>query len=182
MFADNILGPVKQWGYLVRDLDEAMDCWINQLGVGPWWGYRNVPAVAVVDGEQSDIVMSVGLAYHQGMQIELIHQTNTANSPYQYFYQRINAGSDEAQVLQQVAYMVADVNAAISECESRGMKEVGRILPSPDTAYVYMSSPAMAGMAIELMPFDQGFLDEYQRCAAEAAQWDGSDPYRLISF
>ena len=24
MFADDILGPVKQWGYLVRDLDEAM--------------------------------------------------------------------------------------------------------------------------------------------------------------
>ena len=48
------LGPVKQWGYLVRDLDEAMDCWINQLGVGPWWGYRNVPAKAQMGGVQSD--------------------------------------------------------------------------------------------------------------------------------
>ena len=33
MFADDILGPVKQWGYLVKDLDQAMDCWISQLGV-----------------------------------------------------------------------------------------------------------------------------------------------------
>lgn len=178
MFADNILGPVKQWGYLVRDLDEAMNCWVEQLGIGPWWGYRNVPASAVVDGKASDITMSVGLAYHQGVQIELIHQTNDADSPYSYFYR----DSEDAQVLQQVAYMVPDVAAAIRQCEERGMHEVGRILPAPDLAYVYMSSPAMKGLAIELMPHDQGFLDEYERCAAEAAQWDGSDPYRLISF
>ena len=24
MFADSVLGPVRQWGYLVKDLDEAM--------------------------------------------------------------------------------------------------------------------------------------------------------------
>ena len=181
MFADDILGPVKQWGYLVRDLDAAMDCWINQLGVGPWWGYRNVPAVAEVNGQQSNIVMSVGLAYHQGMQIELIHQTNDANSPYRYFYDQSGEHAP-AQALQQIAYMVADVNTAISQCEQRGMHEVGRILPSPETAYVYMSSKAMAGLAIELMPFDQGFLDDYQKCAKEADSWDGSNPYRLISF
>ena len=178
MFTDDILGPVKQWGYLVKDLDQAMDCWINQLGVGPWWGFRNVPAQAIVDGETSDILMSVGLAYHQGMQIELIHQTNEAKSPYSYFYE----GSDDAQVLQQIAYMVADVDEAIRQCERRGMHELGRILPAPELAYVYMSSPAMKGLAIELMPHDQGFLDEYERCAAEAADWDGSDPYRLITF
>ena len=178
MFADNILGPVKQWGYLVKDLDQAMDSWVNQLGIGPWWGYRNVPAQAVVDGETSDITMNVGLAYHQGMQIELIQQTNDANSPYSYFFR----DSDDAQVLQQIAYMVANVDEAIVQCEARGMHEVGRILPAPELAYVYMSSPAMQGIAIELMPHDQGFLDEYARCAAEAAEWDGSDPYRLISF
>ena len=178
MFADNILGPVKQWGYLVKDLDQAMDSWINQLGIGPWWGYRNVAAQAVVDGQSSDITMNVGLAYHQGMQIELIQQTNDANSPYSYFFR----DSDDAQVLQQIAYMVADVDEAIAQCQARGMHEVGRILPAPELAYVYMSSPALQGIAIELMPHDQGFLDEYARCAAEAAEWDGSDPYRLISF
>ena len=45
-----------------------------------------------------------------------------------------------------------------------------------------MSSPAMKGLAIELMPHDQGFLDEYERCAQEATSWDGSDPLRLITL
>lgn len=178
MFADDILGPVKQWGYLVKDLDQAMACWIEQLGIGPWWGYRNVPAKAVVDGQENDLVMSVGLAYHQGVQIELIHQTNDVLSPYSYFYR----DSDDAQVLQQIAYMVPDVDAAMRQCEQRGMQEVGRIVPAPGVNYIYMSSPALKGIAIELMPHDQGFLEEYERNAAEAASWDGSDPYRLISF
>ena len=178
MFADDILGPVKQWGFLVRDLDQAMESWIAQLGVGPWWGYRNVSCQTLVDGELNDVVMSVGLAYHQGMQIELIHQTNDAPSPYTSFYR----DSDDAQVLQQIAYMVPDVDAAIRQCEQRGMHEVARVLPAPNLAYVYMSSPAMKGLVVELMPHDQGFLDEYQRCAEVARIWDGSDPYRLISF
>ena len=178
MFADSILGQVKQWGYLVRDLDQAMASWVEQLGVGPWWGYRNVACKAIVDGQESDIIMSVGLAYHQGVQIELIHQTNDALSPYSYFYR----DSDDAQVLQQIAYMVPNVEDAMRQCQGRGMHETGRIIPAPGLDYVYMSSPALKGLAIELMPHDQGFLDEYQRCAAEAAGWDGTDPYRLISL
>lgn len=178
MFADDILGQVKQWGFLVRDLDQAMASWVEQMGIGPWWGYRNVPAKAVVNGEESDFRMSVGLAYHQGMQIELIHQLDDATTPYSYFYRN----SKDAQVMQQVAYMVPDVNDAIRQCEQRGMHEVGRILSAPELAYVYMSSPAMQGLTIELMPHDQGFLDEYARCATEARTWDGSNPYRLISL
>ena len=178
MFADAILGPVRQWGYLVKDLDEAMACWVEQLGIGPWWGYRNVSSKAVIDGVESNIVMSVGLAYHQGMQIELIHQTNDAPSPYRYFYQ----DSDDAQVLQQIAYMVPDVDEAIASCQARGMHETARIVPAPGLNYVYMSSPALQGIVIELMPHDQGFLDEYARCAAEADAWNGDDPYRLITF
>ena len=178
VFMDQVLGPIRQWGFLVRDLDEAMACWIEQLGVGPWWGYRNVACRALVDGQDNDIVMSVGLAYHQGVQIELIHQTNDQPSPYSYFYR----SREDAQALQQIAFMVPDMQRAIAQCEARGMHETGRIVPAPDTAYVYMSSPAMNGLAIELMPHDDGFLREYQRCSAEAAAWDGSEPYRLLTL
>lgn len=178
MFADDILGPVRQYGFLVRDLDEAMDCWINQLGVGPWWGYRNVTATSIIDGVETEVVMSVGLAYHQGMQIELIHQTNDVNSPYRYFYER----GTEAQVLQQIAYMVPDVEIAAEKCRGRGMKETGRIVPMIGGPYIYMDSPAMNGMVIELMPHDEAFLEEYARAAKEAESWDGSEPYRLIAL
>jgi hypothetical protein len=50
MFCDSIFGPVKQWGFLVKNLDESMACWVDQLGVGPWWGFRNVPVVWHFEG------------------------------------------------------------------------------------------------------------------------------------
>lgn len=178
MFADDVLGPVRQWGFLVKDLDQAMANWVEQLGVGPWWGYRNVKATGIVGDREGAVEMQVGLSYHQGVQIELIHQTNDAESPYVYFYRE----SDDAQVLQQIAYMVDDVDDAKGRCEGRGMQETGRLVTAPGVAYVYMSSPAMKGLVVELMPRDDEFMKEYERAAAEAATWDGSEPYRVISF
>ena len=136
MFIDKILGPIKQWGYLVQDLDDAIECWVKQLGIGPWWGYKNVQVTSYYGEKKNQISMSVGLSYHQGIQIELIQQLDSNPSPYQYFYQR----GTEAQALQQVAYMVPDIDVAIAQCQQRGMHEVGRILPAPDLTYVYMSS------------------------------------------
>ncbi len=178
MFADDRLGPVRQWGFLVRNLDEAMACWVEQLGIGPWWGYRKVSARSIMGGVETTVEMDVGLAYSQGVQIELIHQTNEADSPYRYFYER----GDEAQVLQQIAYMVPDVEEAARECIARGMRETGRIIPLAGGPYVYLDSPAMRGLAVELMPYDPGFMAEYERCAREAENWDGRDPDRLITF
>ena len=40
----------------------------------------------------------------------------------------------------------------------------------------------MGNLVAELMEVDDSFVADYQRCAEEAAQWDGSDPYRLIAL
>lgn len=172
------LGKVLQWGYPVKDIDKAMACWVEQLGIGPWWGFRNVPLKAIVDGKESDISINVGLAYHQGVQIELIQQVCDGDSPYSFFYRN----SEDAQILQQVAYMVDDVNEAISHCKKQGMHEIGRVVPWPGGDCVYMSSSGLKGIAVELMPHDQGFLDEYARCVKEADEWEGDEPYRLLTL
>ncbi|MBW2374102.1 MAG: VOC family protein [Deltaproteobacteria bacterium] len=44
MFCDGRFGPIKQWGFLVKDLDRAMACWVDQLGVGPWWASATFPS------------------------------------------------------------------------------------------------------------------------------------------
>ncbi len=177
MFADKLFGPIKQWGYLVKDLDEAMDCWVNQLGVGPFWGYRNVPVTAYFQGQETSVVMDVALAYQNGVQIELIHQTNDVLSPYSDFY-----GTDKKQFLHQVAYHAADIDAAVARAKSVGMEEVGSIKTMMETRYVYMASPQMDGLVIELMEVDEGIVADFDRCAKEAEQWDGSEPYRLVTL
>ncbi|NND83319.1 MAG: hypothetical protein HKN50_12900 [Gammaproteobacteria bacterium] len=179
MFADTLFGPVKQWGYLVKHLDQAMDCWIHQFGIGPFWGFRNVTLKSNYQGVESDVVLDVGFAYQNGVQIELIHQTNVGDAltPYSAFYQ-----STEPQMFQQLAYHCPDVDAARTCAVAAGLNELGYVESDMGSRYYYFDSPAMQGMVVELMEIDQMTADAFEMCAKEAEQWDGEDPYRLISF
>lgn len=177
MFCDTLFGPVRQWGFLVKDLDTAMRCWVEQLGVGPWWGYRNARVTSVFGGETTEVEMSIGLAFQNGVQIELIHQLNDAVSPYRAFYDR-----PEQQMLHQVAYFAPGIDAAVAKAKSVGMREVGYIESATGARFYYMDSPALEGLVIELMQVDDAFVADYERCASEAAQWDGAEPWRLVTF
>ncbi len=130
MYFDNILGPIKQWGYLVKDLDRAMQCWVEQLGVGPWWGFKNVPMESTFEGEVNQITIDVALGYQNGVQIELIQQTNATLSPYSAFY-----ATEKEQFLHQIAYHAPEIDKAVAACRARGMREVGNIRTYMDTSF-----------------------------------------------
>lgn len=169
-----LFGPVKQWGFLVKDIDAAMRCWVEQLGVGPWWGYRDVRLQSQFRGVQAEVQMHVALAYQNGVQIELIQQVNSVQSPYRFFYD-----TDQAQALHQVGYIVDDIDAAIARGKQAGLREHG-MLSNDFSRYCYLDTPAMQGLVVELMPADPDFVAAYEACAREAATWDGSDPYRIV--
>jgi hypothetical protein len=38
----------------------------------------------------------------------------------------------------------------------------------------------MQGLVVELMPAEPNFVAAYEACAREAAEWNGSDPYRIV--
>lgn len=171
-----LFGPVRQWGFLVKDLDETMQHWVEKLGIGPWWGYRNVQLTSEFEGQTTEVVIDVGLAYQNGMQIELIHQKNDAPSPYRAFYD-----TPLRQQLVQFGYMVDDVPAAVTRGLQAGLRQQG-LVRNPYASYVYLDSAAMDGMVVELMPAHAQLEAEFQRCAQEAAQWDGSNPYRLVQL
>jgi len=85
-------------------------------------------------------------------------------------------------MLHQVAYFAPDIDAAVARARENGMREVGSIKTLLGTRYVYMDSPALEGLVIELMEVHDGFVEDYERNAREAETWDGSEPYRLISL
>ena len=178
MLCHQFLGPVKQWGYLVKDIDQSMAAWTAQLGIGPWWGFRNVPVTAVFDGQETTLHLTVGMAYHQGTQIEFVQHMEPDLSPNRDFY----FNSPDALMFKELGFMVDDVAASARACEERGMHEVGRIIPSPGADCVYMTSEGMSGICIELVPSDQAAHEKFNKCLAEAADWDGADPFRLISL
>jgi len=179
MTMNNLFGPVRQWGYLVKDLDQAMHCWVNQLGVGPFWGFRNVTLRSVFNDVESEVKMDVGLAYQNGVQIELIQQTNLDNtdSPYSDFYT-----TDLEQSFQQVGYYCHDIQSACATARQAGLTEFGYVESGTGDQYYYYSSEQLKGMVVELMQVDEMMVGAFEDCAKQAENWNGDEPYRLISF
>lgn len=171
-----LFGPITQWGFLVKDIDAAMKSWVEHFGVGPWWGYRNVRLQSEFRGARTEVHMHVGLAYQNGVQIELIQQLNDVISPYRFFLDTANA-----QALHQVSYIVPDLDAALARGAAAGLREHG-VMRNDFARYVYLDHPAMNGLVVELMQWEANYEASCAACAAEAASWDGRDPYRLVAF
>ena len=74
-----------------------------------------------------------------------------------------------------------DLDAALARAATSGLREHG-VMRNHVARYVYLDHPAMEGLVVELMQSDPDYVAGFRACAAEAASWDGSDPYRLVAF
>lgn len=179
MTTPRLFGSIKQFGYLVKDLDSTMQSWVEHIGVGPFWGFRNVQLLSHFAGEQTEITIDVGLAYQAGVQIEFIHQTDNglAYSPYSSFYQ-----TDVQQYCHHIAYYCLDIDAGRDKAKRAGLVELGYVESGAGVRYYYYDSPTLNGLIIELMQVDQLLVDAFDFCAEQTADWQGEDPYRLITM
>src|SRR5262249_30701331 len=71
-----LFGPLRQMGYVVPDVEAAMQHWVEVCGVGPWFYAERLPLTSFRYGGQryDDIHLSIALANSGEVQIELIQQ------------------------------------------------------------------------------------------------------------
>ena len=73
-----LFGPLRQMGFVVRDIDRAMQHWIEVCGVGPWFVAEKLPLAGFWYQEQPyDIHLTIALANSGDVQLELIQQRDT---------------------------------------------------------------------------------------------------------
>jgi hypothetical protein len=162
----HLFGPIRQLGYVVRDIEAAMEHWAVHLGVGPWFynaryefnrfSYRGVRH------DQLDI--SVAMANSGQMQIELIQQRCTTPSMYLDF---LDEGSEG---LQHLAFWPEDYDFAYRAALDAGYV-VGQEGELPRGKFVYFESAGHPGTVFEfneITPMRQAIIDKI-RLAAE--QW-----------
>jgi hypothetical protein len=172
---NQFLGPVRQNGYVVRDIRAAMDHWINVLGVGPWFYVDRVKTDYFrYRGEDSDLQMSVALANSGDLQIELIQQRNDAPSLYLDFLEAGHEG------LQHLAFWTTDFQGLYDGLIAKGHAaghegaiggELGR--------FAYFDAPAShPGAMLEISDISGSKGKFFEHIKRAAAGWDGSDPIR----
>lgn len=174
-----LFGPIRQNGYVVRDIQAAMAHWIEALKVGPWFYIERVKTDTFRHrGQESAIEMSIALANAGDLQIELIQQRNDAPSMYKEF---LDSGREG---LQHVAFWSTDYQALYDKALQQGYTvghegqiggERGRF------AYFDTGAPALpfAGTVVEISDISGSKGRFFDHVREAARTWDGTDPIRL---
>lgn len=159
-------GAIRQLGYLVENIEGAVDAWMANMEVGPWIIIKNVPLRCTYMGQNSGPVIDIALGYRGDMQIELIQQTNDAPSPYRKYFQQKQFG------LHHTAYLSDDMSATISQAQSIGHNVICDINMPDGGRYVYTQVDALGDdVFVEFLEATPNMLRMFEYGVPAAARW-----------
>ena len=167
-----LFGPLRQMGYVVKDIDAAMRHWIEVCQVGPWF---YVDKLVVNDftykGQPGDPHLSIALANSGDVQLELIQQRDNSPTLYQDF---LNAGNEG---LQHFSTWPENYEEIYRKALAAGYT-VGQEAGSPRGPFVYFEQEGHPGTVIEMAEMTEGRRRIFDGVREAAVDWDGSDPIR----
>jgi hypothetical protein len=112
--------------------------------------------------------MELAFAYMGDIQIELMHQTNDAPSPYKEF---LDSGREG---LQHVAFWPEDFHRACEYLEASGFIEITSFyMPDGTRNVAYYETPAVLGTMIEIVPMTADRTAYFSRMQRLCETWDG---------
>ncbi len=186
-----IFGGVRQNGYVVPDIEAALEHWTRVLGVGPFYYFERVPIEEFrYRGEPSPLEVSIALANSGALQIELIQQRNDAPSMYRDFLARERRGG-----LQHVAYWTKTFDDDMERFRRQGFQVAQSGQIGADGRFVYFDTEQRAerraepdterdgdgdrgacpGTVVEVSEISGAKGSFFARLAEKAATWDGSN-------
>jgi catechol 2,3-dioxygenase-like lactoylglutathione lyase family enzyme len=168
-------GPIRQNGYVVRDIDAALDHWTRVLGVGPFFYFERVPIEDFrYRGEPSPVEVSIALANWGDLQIELIQQRNDAPSMYRDF---LAAGYEG---LQHVACWYDSLDPVLAEVAAAGTRVGQQGTIGERGRFAYLETGVLPGTVVELSEISGAKGRFFQHIRACAEVWDGGEPIRSV--
>lgn len=168
-------GEIRQLGYVVHDIEAAMDYWSQTLGVGPWYYNPKVPIRNYrYEGNEYEPHNSVALANSGPVQVELIQTRNDVPSMYRDFLQAGRTG------LQHVAYWTENYDADLERLTAQGFRSVMSGEVGERGRFVYFDTEYHPGTVIELSEVAGPKGKLFNLIRSESQGWDGKDPVRAF--
>jgi catechol 2,3-dioxygenase-like lactoylglutathione lyase family enzyme len=165
-----VLGPLRQNGYVVTDMDAALTHWVDVLGIGPWHVYEHLPVEDFsYRGTPATIDMTIALSQQGSLQLELIAQHDEQPSVYLDFLE-LNGGRGG---LHHLAFWPDDMDVATAKAHELGWElgMQGRV--GPAGWFKYFLTEDHGGTVMELASMrKQWWLEEE---AERGLHWTGAD-------
>jgi hypothetical protein len=162
-------GPVRQVGYVVRDLHVAIDDALA-LGIGPWFTLLDLPQEGMTyRGAPCAPVLSIAFANSGDLQVELIQQVDDSPSIYREF---LDAGSHG---FNQLAWWVDDYGAFEARARAAGWEAVygGE---AAGAHLGYFETGGVLASIVEVMEITDATRWMADTVRDAAATWDPADP------
>jgi len=168
-------GEICQMAYVVKDIHEAIDWWINKMGVGPWF---LLPSFGAPDhiyrGRPNKSNVAIAMSFAGSMNIELLQPLDDEMSVYKetvdkigYGFHHFGLAIDGDEIEEEVARRVA-----------RG-EVLAHRAPVPTGGRVaYFEGGAGAPGFVELIPATDGMDAGFTAFWEQTRNWDGKDPIR----
>jgi hypothetical protein len=164
---------IIQMAYVVTDIQQAMQLWIEKLNVGPWFllpsftgiepQYRGKPSLGEV---------SLAMSFAGHMNVELIQPVNDAPSVYREVLEKRGPGFHHWGVA------TAHFDRDLEKYRSAG-HELAYSLRVPTGGRVaYLDTTAQLNGFVELIELGGGFEPAFNKFYRATIGWDGQDPVR----
>ena len=168
-----LFDPIRQLGFVVRDIEAAIHHWAKISGIGPWFYTERFVfnSFSYAGRRYDELDISVAMANSGDMQIELIQQRCLTPSMYRDFLETSGEG------LQHWAAWPDDYDAAYALALANGYV-VGQQGELPRGRFVYFRSQGHPGTVFEfneITPVRRRIIQDIRDAAAD---WDGRDPIR----
>jgi hypothetical protein len=164
-------GPIRQVGYVVHDIDKAMQDWL-ELGVGPWFVIRGLQMRAMYRGEPCETSVSIAMSNSGELQLELIQQLDDIPSIFTEFLAADGPG------YHQLAYWTADFDATMKAVEEAGWPVAWSGGEGFGVRFAYVEPPNRPSTIIEISELTETTRASAAHIREAAANWDGTDPIR----
>lgn len=169
-------GSIRQVGYVVSDIHEAIAHWRDEVGVGPFFLFEDAPLQDLrFRGEPCDARVAIALAQSGHVQIELIMPLDDQPSLYREHLQQHGEGP------QHVAYWTEDFAGLSDRARESGLVEVwSGYTGDPKGRFVYFQSPSHPGSCVEISALSQAKRELFDSVERAALDWDGRPDKSVI--
>jgi hypothetical protein len=144
---DYKLPEIHQLGIVVSDVEMAA-VQLEEKGIGPFFIASGSPVLWKERGEDGNFEGKLGIAYHQGFELELLEPGKGSD-----FY-RQSLDPEGGMVVQHLGFLVPDVDTSAEMLAASGypLWIRGKLKSGPSTAdFAYMDTVGDAGLVIEFI-------------------------------
>jgi hypothetical protein len=163
-----------QIGFVVNDLVASAARWARVFGVGPFHVLPRMSVACTYRGADSTIEMQVAVAQAGPAQVELIEQHCDTPSVFRDRFARGASG------LHQLCTVTRDYDGRKAHYEALGY-ELACEITTPAQRVAYYDTVDDFGFFTEIAEETPRFLADLAQIARTCAEWDGSDPVRILT-